>query len=131
MTVKVNPTRDSVPLTVYRELIKELQTSQDRIEALDAQNQELVKQNKQLRQALEGMLLAPPEPPLAEIPMREKVTEEITYSIGEGEKFLPDSILDTKSKPKISGTLVGVVVFVIVVTFGLGAFWSIRSLVKR
>jgi hypothetical protein len=131
MTVKVNSTRDSVSLTVYRELIKELQTSQDRIEALDAQNQELVKQNKQLRQALEGMLLAPPEPPLAEMPMREKVTEEITYSIGEGERFLPDSILDTKSKPKISGTLVGVVVFVIVVTFGLGAFWSIRSLVKR
>ena len=126
MTVKVNPTRDSVPLTVYRELIKELQTSQDRIEALDAQNQELVKQNKQVRQALEGMILAPPDPPI-----REKVTEEITYSIGEGEKSLPDSILGTKSQPKISGTLVGVVVFVIVITFGLGAFWSIRSLVKR
>ncbi|MEY3826717.1 MAG: hypothetical protein RLZZ148_1534 [Cyanobacteriota bacterium] len=131
MTVKVNSTRDSVSLTVYRELIKELQTSQDRIEALDAQNQELVKQNKQLRQALENMLLAPPDPTSAEMPIREKVTEEITYSIGEGEKFLPDSIADTKSKPKISGTLVGVVVFVIVVTFGLGAFWSIRSIVKR
>ena len=42
--------RPSVPLSVYRELVKELQATQARVEFLEAQNQQLVKSNRQLRQ---------------------------------------------------------------------------------
>ncbi|MCZ8045176.1 MULTISPECIES: hypothetical protein [unclassified Microcystis] len=40
----------SVPLSVDRELVKELQATQARVEFLEAQNQQLVKSNRQLRQ---------------------------------------------------------------------------------
>ena len=42
--------RPSVPLSVYRELVKELQATQARVAFLEAQNQQLVKSNRQLRQ---------------------------------------------------------------------------------
>ena len=40
--------RPSVPLSVYRELVKELQATQVRVAFLEAQNQQLVKSNRQL-----------------------------------------------------------------------------------
>ena len=48
--------RPSVPLSVYRELVKELQATQARAESLEAQNQQLVKSNRQLRQEIEGVV---------------------------------------------------------------------------
>ncbi|MFM7713139.1 MAG: hypothetical protein ACKO7A_10560 [Microcystis sp.] len=42
--------RPSVPLSVDRELVKELSAPQARVESLEAQNQQLVKSNRQLRQ---------------------------------------------------------------------------------
>ena len=48
--------RPSVPLSVYRELVKELQAIQARVEFLEAQNQLLVKSNRQLRQEIETVV---------------------------------------------------------------------------
>ncbi|REJ54109.1 MAG: hypothetical protein DWQ51_06760 [Microcystis wesenbergii TW10] len=48
--------RPSVPLSVYRELVKELQATQARAESLEAQNQQLVKSNRQLRQEIETVV---------------------------------------------------------------------------
>ena len=48
--------RPSVPLSVYRELVKELQTTQARVEFLQSQNQRLVKSNRQLRQEIETVV---------------------------------------------------------------------------
>jgi len=46
----------SVPISVYRELAAELQTSKATIESLKSQNQQLVKQNQQLRQEIEKVV---------------------------------------------------------------------------
>ena len=40
----------SVPISVYRELVKELQATQAQLDSLKAQNQRLVKHNRQLQQ---------------------------------------------------------------------------------
>ncbi|MBD0344862.1 MAG: hypothetical protein ICV63_08560 [Coleofasciculus sp. Co-bin14] len=46
----------SVPISVYRELAGELQSTQAQLETLKAQNQQLVKQNQQLRQEVEKVV---------------------------------------------------------------------------
>jgi hypothetical protein len=46
----------SVPISVYRELAAELQTTQTKLDSLTAQNQQLVKQNQQLRQEVEKVV---------------------------------------------------------------------------
>lgn len=46
----------SVPISVYRELAAELQTAQAMLDSLSTQNQQLVKQNQQLRQEVERVL---------------------------------------------------------------------------
>lgn len=43
----------SVPLSVYRELAAQLQTAEARLDSLNAQNQQLAKQNQHLRQEIE------------------------------------------------------------------------------
>lgn len=43
----------SVPISVYRELAAELQAAEGKLEALNAQNQQLVLQNQQLRQEID------------------------------------------------------------------------------
>lgn len=50
--------RPSVPLSVYRELAKELQVTQHRVDRLELQNQQLLEQNKQLRQQIEQVIEA-------------------------------------------------------------------------
>lgn len=46
----------SVPISVYRELAAELQAAQAMLDTLKAQNQQLVKQNHQLRQEVEKVV---------------------------------------------------------------------------
>ncbi len=46
----------SVPISVYRELAAELQTAQTTIHSLKAENQQLVKQNQQLRKEIEKVV---------------------------------------------------------------------------
>lgn len=48
----------SVPISVYRELAAELQAAQAMLDSLNSQNQQLVKQNQQLRQEVEKVLHA-------------------------------------------------------------------------
>jgi len=131
----VKTSRSSVSLAVYRELIKELQASQERIEALDTQNQELVRENEQLRQALatspaelqgDRGKVSPPAPTSG----GEK-PDRIHYSVATGEKSVNSTEPAKGSKPKISGLFLGTAVFLLVVTCGLATFWSVRSLVKR
>lgn len=51
-----NPNRSSVPLYVYRELSAELQAAQAMLDSLNSHNQQLVKQNQQLRQEIEKVV---------------------------------------------------------------------------
>lgn len=46
----------SVPLSVYRELALELQATQETIDALKSQNQQLARQNQHLRQEIEKVV---------------------------------------------------------------------------
>ncbi|HEY9741240.1 MAG TPA: hypothetical protein V6C90_12190 [Coleofasciculaceae cyanobacterium] len=46
----------SVPISVYRELAAELQAAQAMVDSLKSQNQQLVKQNEQLRQEVEKVV---------------------------------------------------------------------------
>ncbi|NET06560.1 MAG: hypothetical protein F6K16_18030 [Symploca sp. SIO2B6] len=48
--------RPSVPISVYRELAAELQTARARLESLNNQNQQLVKQNQLLHQEVEKVV---------------------------------------------------------------------------
>ena len=48
--------RPSVSLSAYRELVKEFQATQSRVTSLEAQNQQLVKSNWQLRQEIETVV---------------------------------------------------------------------------
>ena len=51
-----NSHRASVPISVYRELAAELQTAEAMLDSLNAQNQQLVQQNYQLRQEIEKVV---------------------------------------------------------------------------
>lgn len=51
-----NSYRPSVPISVYRELSAELQTARARLESVNNQNQQLVKQNQQLRQEVDKVI---------------------------------------------------------------------------
>ena len=51
-----NSHRASVPISVYRELAAELQTTQAMLDSLNAQNQQLANQNQQLRQEVENVI---------------------------------------------------------------------------
>lgn len=48
----------SVPISVYREVIAELQATKNSMEAMKVQNQQLAKQNQQLRQEIERTVQA-------------------------------------------------------------------------
>ena len=114
MNPPINSSRSSVPLQVYRELIKELQISQEHLEALKAENQALVQENQQLRQTIAKI-----EQDLPPVPL--------VYS-----QAPPPEIIDIDSPPpQKNGWLLGVLVFLIVVSCGFGTFWAVRSLVKR
>jgi hypothetical protein len=50
------PYSPSVPISLYREVVAELQTAQERLESLTTQNHQLVQQNRQLRQEIETVV---------------------------------------------------------------------------
>lgn len=51
-----NPYAPSVPISLYREVATELQSSKTKLESLRLQNQELVQQNQQLRVEIERVV---------------------------------------------------------------------------
>lgn len=46
----------SVPISLYREVVAELQTARETLDSLKSQNQLLIKQNQQLRQEIENVV---------------------------------------------------------------------------
>lgn len=46
----------SVPISLYREVVAELQAAQEMLDSLNTQNQQLVKQNQQMRQEIENVV---------------------------------------------------------------------------
>jgi cobalamin biosynthesis Mg chelatase CobN len=50
------PYSPSVPISLYREVVAELQTAQERLESLTTQNHQLLQQNRQLRQEIETVV---------------------------------------------------------------------------
>jgi hypothetical protein len=136
--------RPSVPLSVYRELVKELQATQARVESLEAQNQQLVKSNRQLRQEIETVVAQgrrlekvvesfernPVEEPSFVIPVRPRLVTPPSLSLRVKEEIPvtpPISVTASKQPfPKNSWLLVGSII-VVVLTSGLGSFWLISA----
>ncbi|MFO0291639.1 MAG: hypothetical protein ACK507_03350 [bacterium] len=136
--------RPSVPLSVYRELVKELQATQARVEFLEAQNQQLVKSNRQLRQEIETVVdqgrrlekvvksfeRNPVEEPSFVIPVPPRLVTPPSPSLRVKEEIpVTRPITVTASKQpfsKNSWLLVGSII-VVVLTSGLGAFWLISA----
>lgn len=55
-TASNQPYSPSVPISLYREVVAELQTAQERLDSLTTQNHQLLQQNKQLRQEIESVV---------------------------------------------------------------------------
>jgi len=136
--------RPSVPLSVYRELVKELQATQARVEFLEAQNQQLVKSNRQLRQEIETVVAQGRrlervvesfernsiEEPSFVIPVRPRLVTPPSPSLPVKEEVsVTPPITVTASKqqlPKNIWLVVGLII-IVVLTSGLGAFWLVSA----
>ena len=136
--------RPSVPLSVYRELVKELQTTQARVEFLQSQNQRLVKSNRQLRQEIEtvvaqgrrlkkvvqGFERNPIEEPSFLIPVRPRLVTPSSPSLRVKEEVSvtpPISVTASRQQlPKNIWLVVGLIILV-VLTSGFGAFWLVSA----
>ncbi|MDB9415467.1 hypothetical protein [Microcystis aeruginosa] len=136
--------RPSVPLSVYRELVKELQTTQARVEVLRSQNQRLVKSNRQLRQEIEtvvaqgrrlekvlqGFERNPIEEPSFLIPVRPRLVTPPSPSLPVKEEVSvtpPISVTASRQQlPKNIWLVVGLIILV-VLTSGFGAFWLVSA----
>ncbi|MCT7973858.1 bZIP transcription factor [Laspinema olomoucense] len=55
-TPSTQPYSPSVPISLYREVVAELQTAQERLDSLTTQNHQLLQQNRQLRQEIETVV---------------------------------------------------------------------------
>ena len=136
--------RPSVPLSVYRELVKELQTTQARVEFLQSQNQRLVKSNRQLRQEIEtvvaqgrrlkkvvqGFERNPIEEPSFLIPVRPRLVTPPSPSLPVKEEVSvtpPISVTASRQQlPKNIWLVVGLIILV-VLTSGFVAFWLVSA----
>ena len=136
--------RPSVPLSAYRELVKELQTTQARVEFLQSQNQRLVKSNRQLRQEIEtvvaqgrrlekvvqGFERNPIEEPSFLIPVRPRLVTPSSPSLRVKEEVSvtpPISVTASRQQlPKNIWLVVGLIILV-VLTSGFGAFWLVSA----
>lgn len=136
--------RPSVPLSVYRELVKELQATQARAQSLEAQNQQLVKSNRQLRQEIETVVdqgkrlervvqnfeANPVEEPSFVIPIRPRLVTPPSHSPRVKEEVSVTPPLNVTASPvqfsKNSWLMCGAIIFV-VLTSGFGAFWLVSA----
>lgn len=147
--------RPSVPLSVYRELVQELEATQDRVDTLESQNQHLVKQNKQLRQeiekvvhlseqlqqvieTMEGKISSPSQTKSQKKtaqPNRVQVQE--VFNIPSSSQRTKRARIDIDASPHtvsqsepdggINGWVLFLAIFLIVVTSGVAAFWVVGS----
>lgn len=148
-----NPYAPSVPVSVYRELAAELQSAKALTEALNAQNQQLLRQNQQLQQELEKAIDSvlywrqaantqknlhrpfpkvevanrqspSPEKPLPFLPKTAKLPEVIEQEQGRYYRPLPEKVAE------IGGWSIAIAIGLIMVTaFGAGYF-TMRPMVR-
>lgn len=124
-----NFSRPSVPLSLYRELVEDLESAQVQSESLTAQNRDLVKENQQLRQELERAICyvqqmqaaienAQPQPkPTVAIDEKKQIIEI------ESDRYASQS----KSDGGINGWVLAIALLLIIVTSCLGAFLIVNS----
>lgn len=133
----------SVPLSVYRELVKELQATQARAESLQAQNQQLVKSNRQLRQEIETVVdqgkrleklvrnfeVNQAEEPSFVIPVRQRLVTPPSRSVRVTEVPVTPPITVTASPAQFSKNswLMCGAILLVVLTSGFGAFWLVST----
>jgi uncharacterized protein involved in exopolysaccharide biosynthesis len=135
--------RPSVPLSVYRELVKELQVTQARADSLESQNKQLVKSNQQLRQEIETVVAQGKrlervvqsfeanqglgEDPSFVIPVRPRLVTPPSRPVRVTEMPTTPPLTVTAPKPQFSKSgwlMVGGIILVIL-TSGFGAFWLV------
>jgi hypothetical protein len=135
--------RPSVPLSVYRELVKELQATQARAQSLEAQNQQLVKSNRQLRQEIgtvvdqgkrleklvQNFEVNPGEEPSFVIPVRPRLVTPPSRSVRVTEVPVTPPISVTVSPAQFSKNswLMCGAIILVVLTSGFGAFWLVST----
>jgi hypothetical protein len=132
--------RASVPLSVYRELAQELQATRGQAETLKAQNRQLVKINRQLRQEIEKIILQAQDlerfardggensDPSFVIPVRPRIVSppKPAHRTAEIQPAPPKAIESPSESPRDSWTIV-VAIALVVFTSGLGAFWLVSG----
>lgn len=117
--------RPSVPLSIYRELVQELDTAKARIEVLEAHKQQIVKENQQLIlyvQQLQNAIastnqLSKPKPPVSD--ERKKQIIEI-----KSDRY---TLASSKNDSSINGWVLAIALMLIVITSCLGAFLIVNS----
>jgi hypothetical protein len=121
----------SVPLSLYRELVEDLELAQARIEFLTAQNKDFVKENQQLRQELERAICYVQQMQAAienaKVPSRPPVLidekKQIIEIESDRDRYAPQS----KSDGAINGWVLAIALLLIIVTSCLGAFLIVSS----
>ncbi|OKH24930.1 hypothetical protein NIES593_06365 [Hydrococcus rivularis NIES-593] len=133
-----------MPLSVYRELVEELQIAQAREEALHAQNRELVKQNQQLRQEIERVIhyaqhlqaviavqdtsIASHDVPTpSRLPQSPAAGDDKQQQIIEVESDRSRYASQSNSDGTMNGWVLAIALIIIVVTSCLGAFLIVHS----
>ncbi|MCU0537730.1 MAG: hypothetical protein MUD14_27910 [Hydrococcus sp. Prado102] len=112
--------RPSVPLSMYRELVQELETARTRIELLEAHNKQLVKENQQLILYVQSLQTSTPSvKPKPPIDRKKQVIEIVS------DRYTPVS--SSKNDSSINGWVLAIALMLIVVTSCLGAFLIVSS----
>jgi hypothetical protein len=120
-------------MTVYREVVQELQFTQERVDELLSQNQKLVKQNKVLRQEIERVIelsqqlqkiIAASEKPYIPSDPPQKQFVEI-------KQHLLDSPPLSETDSGMNGWLLAIAISLIILISCGGAFFVVNSLLKK
>ncbi|MEG3440117.1 hypothetical protein V0288_23510 [Pannus brasiliensis CCIBt3594] len=140
--------RPSVPISVYRDLARELQATRGRVDFLISQNERLVKDNRQLRQEIERIVergqhlqrilqnldeTRERDDPSFVIPARARVVTPPGRSSRprEIQPATPPApvVLSPESRKDLSrdGWRIALAVVAVVLTSGVGAFWLVSS----
>ncbi|ACK73374.1 hypothetical protein PCC7424_5021 [Gloeothece citriformis PCC 7424] len=136
----------SVPLSVYREVVQELRDTQARVETLDSKNQQLFEENKRLRKQLKEVINILEPTREREIISSDKELRKSSSSLTQSESWrdnYPSSFpepqsyrIDVPAEGEnsaldsdgiINGWVLGIIIFVIIVTSCTTAFLIVNS----
>jgi hypothetical protein len=119
--------RPSIPLFIYRELVQELETAKARIEVLEAYNQQIVKENKQLilylQQLQDARVKSPSVKPKS--PVSDDRNKQVIEIVSDRDRYTPT--LSSKNDGSINGWVLAIALILIVLTSCLGAFLIVSS----